>query len=161
MWTVRQTPVQGRAELQMLQPTIHLILLMSLHLKPYKLQAVQKLAARDRQLRSQFAARAYELEHNTVFTNESKFHISRCASQGTEPSRNHLEHDSKFYSEYVVCTDTKVALAHFPRQVGKLCSSIAQKHQFFKLIVHTSFFPTMSITEREFSRSMNGKMRFN
>jgi hypothetical protein len=51
MWISR-----ANAKLQMLQNTVHGILMKSVHLKPYKLQVVQKLTACDKQLRLQFVA---------------------------------------------------------------------------------------------------------
>jgi hypothetical protein len=45
--------------------------------EPYTLQVVQKLAACNKQLRSQFAAEmcAHILEHDNFVTDEAKFHI--------------------------------------------------------------------------------------
>jgi hypothetical protein len=94
------------AQLQILQTTVHGILWKSLCLKLYKLQVVQRLTACDKQLRLQFLTHIYtqilehnNLIHNTVFINEATFHISghvswhSCVVWGTEPLREHLEHE--------------------------------------------------------------------
>lgn len=58
-----------------------------LHLEAYKLQGVQTLTARVKQLRSQFAVHMYIqiLEHDNlrciVFSEKAKFHISGCFSR--------------------------------------------------------------------------------
>jgi hypothetical protein len=64
MWTtlgglsygVQKIIFRASPELQMPQTTVHRFLRKSLHLKPHKLQVVQKLTAHDKQIRSRFAA---------------------------------------------------------------------------------------------------------
>jgi hypothetical protein len=122
----------------------------SLHLKPYKLQVVQKLIVRDKQLRFQLAVHlgAQILEHDNFlshifFTDEAKVHISgrgschNCVIWGSEPPRERLEqYSSKVNLWWTWESHLPILLwrgHHYKqfisRHVGKLCSSIAQWRQ--------------------------------
>jgi hypothetical protein len=56
MRSLKKLTSRASAELQIPQSTVHRILWQSLHLEPYKLQAVQKPVESDEQLRSLFVA---------------------------------------------------------------------------------------------------------
>jgi hypothetical protein len=70
------------AELQMPQATAHRVLWKGLCLKPYKLQVVQKLTARDKQPSLQSAAHmsAQILEHDNFLVEFSSLMIQNFAS---------------------------------------------------------------------------------
>jgi hypothetical protein len=99
----KQSISRSSVVLQMRQTTVHRILRKSLPLKTYKLLAFQKLTARDKQVRSQFATHMREqiLVHDNflsciVFTDDAKLHVfgrinqHNCATLVSKPPRENF-----------------------------------------------------------------------
>jgi hypothetical protein len=94
---------RASVELQIRQTAVQRILRRSLHLKPYKLLAVQELTSSDKHVISQFRTHTREqfLLHNNslrciLFTDDAKLHISglvnqhNCITLANKPPREHL-----------------------------------------------------------------------